>query len=74
MRRFTDRDGRSWEVVPGRESWGTIVALFIPVGDDGEIRQAALAAPGYEAAEAELDRMGEPGLQELLDRAVPRTP
>ena len=73
MRRFTDREGRQWEVVPGRESWGTIVALFIPVEAGPDIRQAPLTASGYEMAEAELDRMGEAGLQELLDGSHPKT-
>lgn len=73
MRRFTDRDGRSWEVVAGRESWGSIVALFIPVVPGPDIRQTPLHAPGYELAEVELDRMGEAGLQDLLDRSQPKT-
>lgn len=73
MRRFTDRDGHPWEVVAGRESWGAIVALFIPTRDGVEIRQAPLSASGYETAEQELDRMGEGGLQELLDASQPKT-
>lgn len=73
MRRFQDRDGRSWEVVAGRESWGAIVALFIPVEGADEIRQAPLEASGYELAELELDRLGEVGLQDLLDRSAPKT-
>lgn len=73
MRRFTDGEGRSWEVVAGRESWGGIVAIFIPAGEWAVIRQAPLQAPGYELAEAELDRMGEPELQELLARSQPKT-
>lgn len=73
MRRFTDREGRQWEVVPGRESWGNLVVLFIPVVPGPDIRQAPLAASGYELAEVELDRMGEAGLQELLDGSHPKT-
>lgn len=73
MRRFTDRDGRVWEVVAGRESWGAIVALFIPVAEGEVVRQAPMKASGYELAEAEMDRMGEAGLQELLDRSEPKT-
>lgn len=74
MRRFTDRGGSEWEVVAGRESWGTIVALFIPVDEGREIRQVALASAGYEAAEAELDGLGATGLQNLLDRSQPKMP
>lgn len=61
-------------MVAGRESWGAIVALFIPVATaDDEIRQTPLQSAGYELAEMELDRMGESGLQDLLDRSVPKT-
>ena len=73
MRRFADRDGGEWEVVAGRESWGAIVALFIPTADGVEIRQAPLNASGHETAAAELDRMSDDDLQELLERSDPKT-
>ncbi len=73
MRRFADRDGGEWEVVAGRESWGAIVALFIPTTDGVEIRQAPLNASGHEAAAAELDRMSDDDLRELLERSDPKT-
>ena len=72
MRDFTDREGQVWEVLAGRESWGTIVALFLPKGGGGEIRQAPMRASGYEDAEAELDAMGSEGIQGLLDASVPK--
>jgi hypothetical protein len=43
MRRFTDRDGIRWDVVLGRESWGSLLALFVPAAD-GAVRQAPLQA------------------------------
>ncbi len=72
MRIFTDREGAEWEIVAGRESWGTIVALFLPRRGGG-IRQAPLQASGYELAENELDKMGDDGIQALLDASVPKT-
>jgi hypothetical protein len=73
MRRFTDRDGKSWEIVAGRESWGAIVALFIPVGEEGGIRQALLQATGYEEATTRLAAMTLPEVQELLDGSDPKS-
>ncbi|MDT8342540.1 MAG: hypothetical protein RQ751_13600 [Longimicrobiales bacterium] len=73
MRRFTDRDGAAWEVVVGRESWGLLVALFVPADGSRTVRQAPLSSADHGAAEAELDRMGPEGLQRLLDDAAPRT-
>ena len=73
MRRFTDRDGRSWEIVAGRESWGAVVALFIPVGEEGGIRQAHLQAAGYEEATTLLAAMPLSDVQELLDGSEPKS-
>lgn len=72
MRRFSDREGRAWDVVLGRESWGAHVALFVPA-QSGEIRQAPLQADRYDTAVQELDEMSEGQLQALLDAAQPRT-
>lgn len=74
MRRFDDHDGQSWEVVAGRESWGALVAIFIPVGGSGdvEMRQSPLSAVSYEAATAEFDRLDDGGLRQLLHRSEPK--
>lgn len=72
MRRFADRDGVRWDVVAGRESWGMLVALFIPADSRGEVRQANLAAPSYDQAVVELDRLTEERLQEMLDASTPK--
>ena len=69
MRRFSDRAGRAWDVVVGRESWGALLALFVPTGG-GTVRQAMLTAAGYNEAHQELEAMGDAELQALLDRSV----
>jgi hypothetical protein len=74
MRRFTDRAGGSWEVVAGRESWGAIFALFIPVNDPGPLRQTPLKASSYEEANVELGGLDDEALQALLDRSDPKAP
>lgn len=72
MRRFEDATGRSWEAVVGRESWGALVALFVPVGGGGQVREAALGAESYEAAHRELNTMDVGALRALLDRSSPK--
>lgn len=73
MRRFEDRDGVEWEVVAGRESWGAIVALFVPTREGPGVRQAPFPAAGYAEATTALDRMSLEALQELLDDSGPKT-
>lgn len=70
MRKFTDRDGGHWDVVLGRESWGALLALFVPVRSDEAARQALLQATAYDVAMQELDTMDDAALQQLLDRSV----
>lgn len=62
-RRFTDRDGKRWDVVVrGKREW-----LFEPVPDNpGPTR--AVEPPGYESDPFE---MSAEELQALLDRAAP---
>lgn len=70
MRRFRDRDGMSWDVVLGRESWGASVALFVPPTPSGlDVRQAPLQSPAYDAAMRELDNLDDAALQALFDRS-----
>jgi hypothetical protein len=72
MRRFDDSEGRPWEVVAGRESWGAIFAIFIPVEGDGGVRQTALKASSYDEANVELGRLSQASLRELLERSTPK--
>ena len=73
MRRYVDRGGTQWDVVLGRESWGTSVALFVPpTSSDLTVRQAALGATTHDAATRELDSMDEAALHVLFDRSTDR--
>ncbi len=74
MRRFEDSEGRPWDVVLGRESWGTHFALFVPAGRGrGErVRQTMLAAEGYDAAQRELSDMDEAGMARLFAESKPK--
>jgi hypothetical protein len=69
MRRLRDRNGGEWDVILGRESWGTLLALFVPVDGAVPVRQAPLAATAYDAATQELNDMSDAALQALLDRS-----
>lgn len=71
MRRFVDPEGAAWDVVLGRESWGTLVALFVPSGAPSRaVRQTMLDAPAYEEAQNELDTMTDEELRRLLARST----
>ena len=73
MRRFRDRSGIEWDVVLGRESWGTSVALFVPpTSSDLSVRQAALESAAADAAMRELDSLDAAALQALFDRSSNR--
>ncbi len=75
MRRFRDSGGLPWDAVVGRESWGTLYALFLPagVGRGEPVRQALLASAGYEQAQRELEEMNEAALLDLFRESRPRT-
>jgi hypothetical protein len=70
MRRFRGRDGIAYDVVLGRESWGALLALFVPVQGDAPVRQAALSAKAFDAATQELNDLDDAALQALLDRST----
>jgi hypothetical protein len=73
MRRFRDRSGIEWDVVLGRESWGTSVALFVPpTSSDLDVRQVALHSAAADAAMRELDSLDAAALQALFDRSSNR--
>jgi hypothetical protein len=67
MKRFADREGRLWEAVPGRGSFGMHVVLFVPAGHEAPIRQAELAASAMDEAIDEIERADDARLWELLD-------
>ena len=72
MKRYVDAQGREWDVVLGRESWGTLLALFVPRGG-GTARQATLQASDYNAAQQELDALDEPALADMLLNSVEKS-
>lgn len=71
MRSFEDHSGARWDIVVGRESWGTLLALFVPAGPPGErpVRQAPLSGSGYDEAERELASLDESALHRLFERS-----
>jgi hypothetical protein len=74
VRRFTDEDGQSWDVVLGRESFGALYALFVPAaGNPGSTRQTPLTADSYAGAEAELSGLSPSELGSLLQRSELKT-
>ena len=72
MRAFDDLDGRRWQVVLGKESWGTLVLLFSPDGG-GDTRTSVLSAETMLAASAELDAMSDDDLRARLRDSRPWT-
>jgi hypothetical protein len=70
MRRFRDRDGITYDVVLGRESWGALLALFVPVQSGRPVRQAALSSTAFDAATQELNDLDDAALHVLLDRST----
>lgn len=57
----------------GRESWGTIYAIFVPRDGARDLRQTLLAATSYEQATSELESLDERGLRELLESSEPKS-
>ena len=69
---FSAVDGTEWDVVVGRESWGTVVAMFVPRKVDAPPRQAVMDTSSPEEALTRLRSMTHPELQDLLDKATPK--
>lgn len=70
MRAFRDQDGRRWDAVVGRESYGIQVLLFLPEGG-GEIRKAAMTSITRLEAHREVDVLTDAELCERLARSQP---
>jgi hypothetical protein len=67
-----DHQGREWEVVLGRGSWGLYLLLFAPVDGIGSVREAPLKGTSYEEALLELDALDDDALQSTLARSKPK--
>lgn len=73
VRHYTDPDGHAWDIVIGRESFGALLALFVPAaGNAGAPRQAMLVAESHVDADAELDAMKPADLDGLFERSEPK--
>jgi hypothetical protein len=70
VRRIEDSEGAAWDVVIGRESWGAVVALFVPSGHEAPVRQTMLAASTPEQAATDLDALTTTELGALLKRSL----
>lgn len=69
MREFEDAEGRRWDVVVGRESWGAFFAIFVPREEGPVIRQTLLLGQSNEDAVRELEALDRDGLICLLDQS-----
>lgn len=72
MRSFFDDAGRRWEVVLGKESWGTLVLIFTPTAG-GDARTTVLSAETSFDANAELDALTDDELRDRLRASRPWT-
>lgn len=70
MRTFIDAAGNRWEVVVGKESFGTLVLLFSGPETD-EVRKIVLAAETPLDAERELEGLSDGDLRLRLAGAAP---
>jgi hypothetical protein len=74
VRRHTDRQGREWDVVVGRESFGALLALFVPAANNPEQpRQVLLRADSQAEAEARLAALSTAELNDLLEGSEPKS-
>jgi hypothetical protein len=70
MRIFTDESGNRWDVVLGKESFGTLVLLFSQ-RNGGDVRKSILASETVMDAEAELGTLSDDDLRARLREAEP---
>lgn len=73
MRGYTDPDGRAWDVVVGRESFGALYAIFVGAkGNDAPPRQTPLAAESMGAGHDELDSLSQDEMNALFLGSKPK--
>lgn len=72
MRQMVDGQGKRWDVIVGRESWGSFFAIFVPRQGDQGPRQTLLRGASNEDATRELDALDESGLIELFTASEPK--
>jgi hypothetical protein len=72
MRSFKDGDGALWDVVVGRESYGTVVALFLPKSGSESPRQAHLDVSSSDDGNRVLRELSADALMGLFRESVER--
>lgn len=72
VRELADLEGRRWDATIGKESWGTLLILFVP-RDGGVPRKSVLLSESPFDAEREFDAMDEEELRARLSAAQPWT-
>ena len=70
VRAFKDDLGRDWEVIVGRETWGTIVAILGSRNSENPPRQAHLEVPSLGEGNRVILEMAEEDLRALLRDSV----
>ena len=70
MRIVQDGQGRTWDVLVGRGSWGSLVILFSLRGDN-ENRTADLASETVRQAEQEVAALSDDELRARLAESKP---
>lgn len=70
MRLIEDGEGRSWDVMVGRESWGALALIFSLRGDN-ENRTVPIAAETLRDAERELADLTDDELRLRLAESRP---
>lgn len=70
MRVFRDSTGKEWEVAVGRESWGTVVAIFFLRKEGDPPRQTLLKVSSADEGNRLVLGMTRSELQSLLDESV----
>jgi len=66
VRKFKDLLGNEWEAVVGRESWGTVVAIFVARNGSASPRQALFDVSSWDEGNRILQDMTDDDLRELL--------
>jgi hypothetical protein len=70
VRSFLDDARQPWEVILGKESWGTYVLVFTPT-TGGDARTSVLASETSFDANAELDTLTDGELRDRLRDSRP---
>lgn len=73
VRTFSDSEGMEWEVVVGRESWGTVVAIFVRKGSPDPPRETLLEVSSWDEGNQQLLEMPVERLRALLDASTPKS-